>query len=443
MLPAVMGTRQELLESRAKFELNLDNLIAENMPLDDPLKSVGEANFYLAYHGLNDRDLQVKVAKYYEQVCPSLLYIAPHCIKPKSDTKKKIRVGFLSRFLSNHSVSLCYSKIIETLSLKTQFETFLISSQPIDEKIYSGFFGKRICLPENLARAREILAALELDILVYLDIGMDPLSYFLAFSRLARVQCVLAGHPVTTGISNMDYFLSSDLMEPSGADEHYSEKLIRLPTPFFYFTRPAIPAKLKTRTELGLPKNRHIYMCPMTLQKLHPDFDEAMTRILQIDDYGMIVLFENIVLPFGKEILVERFKKTIPTEVRERIIFLPWLKDPTDFISAITTADVILDPFHFGIGSTAFVSVAAGTPLVTKPGEFMRGRAGMGYCKMLGIAECIAESTEDYARKAIEIASDQLLRKKISAQMFRDSHVLYENPQPIEDFVGFLYSINR
>ena len=441
MLPAIMGTRQEMLESRVEFERNLDELIADKVTLDDPLKSVGETNFYLAFHGLNDRDLQVKVAKYYEQACPSLLYTAPHCLKPKSDTQKKIRVGFLSKFLYNHSVSLCFSKIIEILSLKEQFEVTLISSHPIDEKVYSEFAGKRVRLPDNLVRAREMVAALELDILVYLDIGMEPLSYFLAFSRLARAQCVLGGHPVTTGIVNMDYFLSADLMEPLGANEHYSEKLVRLPRPLFHFTRPALPATLKTRQELNLPNGRHIYMCPMKLQKLHPDFDEAITRILQIDDDGVVVLFEDDRRPYWKKALMKRFESTIPAEARERIIFLPWLKNPADFISAIATADVILDPFHFGIGSTVAMASVTGTPLVTKAGEFMRGRVGAGYCEMLDVPECIAEDTEGYAQKAVKIASDPLLRERISAKILKNNSVLYENLQPVEDLVNFFYSL--
>lgn len=441
MLPAIMGTRQEMLESRAEYESNLDELIVESVTIDNPLQIAGETSFYLAYHGLNDRNLQVKLAKYYEQVCPSLLYTAQHCAKLKLIPQKKIQIGFFSEFLYTHSVSLCYSNVVKTVSLRDDFEVALISSRPIDGKLYSEFAGKRVRVPHNLVTAREMLAELKLDILVYLDIGMELLSYFLAFSRLAPVQCVLSGHPVTTGITNMDYYLSDELLEPHGADEHYSEKLIRLPRSLFYFERPMLPTTLKTRHELGLPEGRHIYMCPMRLQKMHPDFDEAITRILLMDGNGIVVLFEDIVLPFGKKILVKRFKKTIPAEVQERIIFLPWLKEPADFISAIATADVILDPFHFGIGSTVIMIFATNTPLVTKAGEFMRGRVGAGYCEMLDLTECIAEDTESYAQKAVEIAGDQLLREKISAKIRRNSPVLYENLQPVEDLVNFFYSL--
>jgi protein O-GlcNAc transferase len=440
MLPDIMGTRQEVMESRAGFERNLDRLIEDKVTLAEPLMDVDETNFYLAYHGLNDRNVQIKVAKFYEQACPSLLYTAPHCVKPRSDTSK-IRVGFLSRYLYSHPVSRCFSKIIESISIKEQFEVAMISNHPIDTKVYAEFVGKRLRLPYNLAQAREMIAALELDILIYLDIGMEPLSYFLAFSRLARVQCVLGGHPVTTGISNVDYFLSTNLTEPANADEQYSEKLIRFKKATSCIARPSIPATIKTRRKLGLPDGRRLYMCPMKLQKLHPDFDEAITRILQLDSNGVVVLFEDYMWPYWKKAVLKRFESTVPAEISERIIFMPWLKAPDDFMSALAEADVILDPFHFGLGSTLSVIFATGTPLVTKPGEFMRGRIGMGHCTAMGLTECIAENTEDYARKAVAIANDRPLRKMISAKMLNNNSVYYENLQAVEELTDFICSL--
>lgn len=441
MIPAIMGTWQEILKHRTEFERNLDQLIAEHVKFKNPFRNSAETIFYLAYHGLNDRNLYIKIAKFYEQACPSLLYTAPHCGNPRSDTQGKIRVGFISKFLYTHSVSLCFSGIINKLSLNSQFEAVLISNHSIDEKIYSEFVGKRVNLPYNIDQARKMIAALELDILVYLDIGMEPFSYYLAFSRLARVQCVLPGHPVTTGISNMDYFLSTDSIEPLGADEHYSEKLIRFPGMIAYFTRPTLPATLKTRTELGLPENRHIYMCPMGLQKLHPDFDAALIRILQLDVQGVVVLFEDRQLPSWKTALVQRLERTIPSEVRERIVFTPWLQNPADFISAIAVADVILDPFHFGIGSTVAMVGVTGTPLVTKAGKFMRGQVGAFYCKLLDLAECITKDTEDYAHKAVQIASNPSLRDTIRAKTLKNNQALYENKQPVDDFADFFCSL--
>ena len=52
------------------------------------------------------------------------------------------------------------------------------------------------------------------------------------------------GHPVTTGLDTMDYFVSSRLIEPAGAQSHYSERLMLLDTMPFYYYRPELPTAL-------------------------------------------------------------------------------------------------------------------------------------------------------------------------------------------------------
>src|SRR5207245_339131 len=88
----------------------------------------------------------------------------------------------------------------------------------------------------HLPTARAQVTAAGLDVLFYTDIGMDATTYTLAFSRLAPVQCVTWGHPLTTGLDTIDYFVSSEILEPAGAEDHYTETLVRLRTlPFYYY----------------------------------------------------------------------------------------------------------------------------------------------------------------------------------------------------------------
>ena len=70
----------------------------------------------------------------------------------------------------------------------------------------------------------------------------------------------------------------------------------------------------------------------------------------------------------------------------------------------------------------------------------MRGRVGMGLCKRMDLPECIAEDTETYAQKAVQIAGNPSLRDSLSAKMLKNSHALYENRQPINDLVNFFCS---
>ena len=334
--------------------------------------------------------------------------------------------------------------MLEALSDHPGFEIYLLSPQKIDTQIYANFHGHQIKIPSDLPSARKDIGDLQLDILVYLDIGMFPMTYFLAFARLAPVQCVLGGHPVTTGIKNIDYFISYDKVEPPEGDTHYSEQLIRLPTKPTSFDRPNLPEKLKTKDALNLPADKHIYLCPMKLQKIHPDFDEAITKILQLDPQGVMILFEDHDIRAWREMLESRFNASIPPELRPRILFLPWLSASNgDFISVIAAADVILDPFHFGIGSTLSWTTIIGAPIVTKRGEFMRGRVGAAYCELMEIEECITTDTEHYAQKAVEIACDPDLQEKLRRKILSLSSRYYDNLKGSEGMINFFTSISR
>jgi len=445
MLPPIMGTREEMLAARAAYERGMDELLASPLRIDDPLQQVGMTPFYVAYHGLDDRELQMKLARVHLHLCPSLAPTAAHCARPRADGARR-KVGFLSKYLFNHSISKCFSRIVTDLARHDGFEVCLISTAAVDDaeslRQYAGFSGTRVRLPPDLAAARETIAALELDVLLYLDVGMDPQSYFLAFARLARVQGVIGGHPVTTGLPQIDWFLTADVMEPPGAEAHYSERLARTPTGVFYFERPVLPARLKTRAELGLPEGRHIYLCPMKLHKIHPDFDAAVDRLLHADPEGVVVFSEDDTYPSRRRQLSARFERTLGDAVRARSLFIPWIRDYADFISLNAAADVVLDPFHFGVGSTLIATLAVRTPIVTLPGEFMRGRVGLGFCRMLDLPECVAESSDDYVERAIRLATDPALRASVKAKIAANDTQIYDNPQPVRQLAAWLDTLS-
>ncbi|MFZ2308964.1 MAG: tetratricopeptide repeat protein [Rhodoferax sp.] len=445
MLPTIMGTREEVQRSREQFESNLERLIAQRLTLVDPLKELCGTNFQLAYHAANDRVVQQRVAYFYTQACPQLAFVAPHCGKTGTAGKRRKRIGFFSRFIARHSVALSYSRIIENLSNSTECEVVLISSHDPQktsvQQEYPNFAGTYLRISLDLGTARGQIAALELDILVYLDIGMDPFSYFLAFARLAHTQCVFDGHPVTTGIPAMDYFLSVDLAEPENAQEHYSERLQRFPFGAYCFERPAIPERFKTRQELGMLEDANIYACPMVLFKIHPDFDEAINRILELDPNGRVVFFEDKKYSNWRKQLQSRFDKTIPATVRDRIVFMRWITDPMDFMSVIERSNVVLDPYHFGLGTTAIATCSVGTPFVTRPGEFVRGRYGYYYCKLLDVIECVATDNEDYAQKAVAIATNEEVRTRIKTKILANNGALFGNYQGIKEVKDFLLQI--
>jgi predicted O-linked N-acetylglucosamine transferase (SPINDLY family) len=292
-----------------------------------------------------------------------------------------------------------------------------------------------VVLPTTPKRAREIVAACKLDVLFYADIGMDAWSYSLAFNRLARVQCVTWGHPVSTGIPNIDYFISSELLEPDDADGHYTENLVRLAGLPTYYYRPAAPAQSRDRASYSIPEGGHLYLCPQSLFKFHPEFDVLLKEILRRDPQGRLILVEGIE-PAWTEKLRDRFRQNLGLAA-DRVQFLP-RQGRDEFLNLMRLCDVMLDPLHFGGGNTTYEALALGVPIVTLPSPYMRGRVTAACYRKMGLDDCIAGSPREYVDLAVRLATDPECRKSFSTRIVAANHVLYEDRQSLHELEDFL-----
>lgn len=440
-IPPIVASAANISSLRSALEKQLEVLMHGEGTIADPYQAQLGANFFLAYHAKNDRDLQTKIAQLYRKYAPSLNFVAPHC-EGAPKIHPKLRVGFVSRYINRHSVSIAYADVISAISAEADIDAYLISTTDYSnasvKEMFSEFKGTFVCIPASLAYAQQAVSMIELDVLIYLDVGMDPLTFLLAFARLAPAQCVMGGHPDTTGVDTLDYFISAAKVEPEDGDSHYSETLVRMESGGFNFPKPEVPAVLKTRKELGLPETGNLYFCPMMLQKIHPDFDATVGRILELDPSGYVVMCESFQHPHWGVLLRERFARVLSPEVRDRVIFIPWIRDKADFMSAIAISSVILDPFHFGIGTTGSFCFAAGTPMVTMPGEFMRGRVGLMYCRMLDLMDCVADTPEAYAQLAVRIATTPQLRDELRTRILANNKAIFENKQSANELAEFV-----
>ncbi|CAM9343582.1 unnamed protein product, partial [Choristocarpus tenellus] len=152
---------------------------------------------------------------------------------------RRLRVAFLSAFFFHHSVGLLTKGVILSLD-RERFEVTAIFVQPntavgagarpkvevsIDEYGGDHHVGsgngdgegdavyrelragveRVLDIPAgSLPASRTAIAALELDVLVFTEIGMDHTTYFLSFARLARRTVLFWGHAVTSGVSSVD-----------------------------------------------------------------------------------------------------------------------------------------------------------------------------------------------------------------------------------------------
>jgi predicted O-linked N-acetylglucosamine transferase (SPINDLY family) len=440
MLPVIYQSVDDLQRARARLESKLARLRDEDLRFHDQDPTSYAPQCYLAYQGLNDRDLQQTLAGIYTKAAGWLHYVAPHCVPAAVSSPpagRPIRIGFLSLFFLNHTIGKLNVGFIRNLS-RIHFRVVLLRLPgPADELATAIQESADVVvnLPRDLASARHLIAEQQLDILFYTDIGIDPFTYLLAFARLAPVQCVTWGHPVTTGIPTIDYFLSSAHLDLPEADAHYSERLVRLTdlNTYYYELRPATPAQ--PRAAFGLPEDGHLYVCTQSLFKFHPEFDEILGRILRTDPEGRLVLID-CPHPNWTRLLIERLRQAYP-DVAGRIVVLPRLS-MDGFLHLQALADVLLDTIHFGGGNTSLEAFTVGTPIVTLPGRFLRSRITYACYAQMGILDCVAVDPDDYVRIAVRLGTDPTERQRVRARILDRKHLLYENRAAVRELEEFL-----
>jgi predicted O-linked N-acetylglucosamine transferase (SPINDLY family) len=436
LIPAIHQSAQDIEETRAALARSIDELLdGPPLAVRDPVREIGITPFYLAYHGLNDRELQARIAR----LCRKAY--RPAWTAPPATHRRgaRIRIGFVSSYFNLHSIGIINRGFITRLR-RDRFEVIVFSlarhrdalARRIreDSDLYVEFDGS------SLARIERTIAEHGLDILFFTDVGMDPLTYFLAYSRLAPLQCVAWGHPDTTGIDTLDYFISADALELPDADSHYTEKLARLPawiTPGY--ERPSHPAPALSRSEYGLHDHANVYVCTQHPFKIHHEFDEAMGAILRGDPNAEVVLVQGQHAHFT-EALKARFRRTI-ADVSQRIRILPrmpWSK----YLGLLAVSDVMIDSFHFSGGNTTYQSLGMGLPVVTLPARFLRGRHSLGCYLRMGMTECVATTPQHYVEIALKLGTNPAYRQSLATRIYQASAVLFDNYETVKALEDFL-----
>jgi uncharacterized protein (TIGR03032 family) len=430
VLPVIYDSAEQLQYWRQRLTNCLDTLVATGKTIDTT-HTVIPTSFHFAYQGENDRQLMENLGRIYRGVnlCDGFKDVAH---RPK---RKRLRIGFASAYFCQHTIGLLNLGLIENLD-RDRFEVFVIALKHQTDD-YSERFRRSadhyLEVSRSPAKARQAIAELGLDILVFADIGMDCLSQTLSYSRMAPIQAVTWGHPDTTGSPAIDYFVSTALAEPVDAQDHYSENLICLNNFGVFYERPAFTGSPKSPSDFGLDPNRRIYLCPQTLFKFHPKFDQPLRRILELDPQGDLVMLQGNT-PVWIEHLMKRWRREFPDADR-RVRFLPSLPR-ADFLQLLSLADVMLDPFPFCGGNTSYEALSLGTPIVTWPGKFLRGRLTHGLYRRIGIESLSVQSAEEYATQAVGLAMNREWNSELRLSIKSEVGVLFENHEDIQSWEG-------
>jgi len=437
-LPRIIPA-EGLTQHRLAFEERLDELSRCRLSLAE-LSNLGTSWFCLAYHGRNNRALLEKLCASFRSACPALDLVAPHCDAPFRS--ERIRVGFVSNHLHSHTVGLYFAAFIQALDAR-QFEVIIFSQDGPEDSVSRDIrrhAGEHVRLGRNFETAREQIAGKRLDVLVYPDIGMEPMSYFMAFARLARVQICLYGHPETTGIDTIDFFLSHAGCEGPDSAGWYSERLLLLPEQCAYacFPRPDARRSSKTREQFGFPAGRLLLTCPQAPHKIHPDFDRMADRILREEPRAQLALVHG-----GPGRLMEQVLRRMSARMGERarrITILPRQGFP-DYLALVSCSDVVLDTPHFNGGKTTFDAIAMRRPVVTIPGHTLKSRQTAHLLDRLGLPQLVAATAEEYAQTAVAVAGSAREQARIAEAIRSADGRVFGDPGSTDAFRRLLLGV--
>lgn len=393
-------------------------------------------SFFLAYQGRNDIELQ----RDRSGIVAHLLQLGVEPAgRPTVRRHERLRIGFVSSFFRNCTVGHYFKSWITELD-RGRFETYTYLLDGIEDDV-TGRIGAASTrwmrlegtLPDLVRQVRHD----QLDAVVFPELGMHGRTYALASLRLAPVQCAAWGHPVTSGHAAVDYYISCAGMEPPDAQDHYAEQLVLLPGLGTCYDRPEV-GKTMTRRDFGLPEGRPLYFFPHALFKILPENDAVLVRLLQRDPDGMLVLCAGET-PW----MTRAFMARLSGRMREagvdpdRARILPCMPR-SSYLELNRLCDVMLDASRWSGGNTSLDALAAGLPIVTRPGAMMRGRQSMFMLQALGVPELVAEHEAAYLDLALRVAHDAAWRSALRERIQRGLPDLFSDRAPIRALEAFL-----
>jgi len=395
-------------------------------------------NFALAYQDGAHVELHKRHARLVRRLLDTATGGAYADIAPRPITRARRRIGLVSSCLHRHSVTRAAGEALLALPA-ADFELHVFHTGTRDDAMVQRFRARAdhyAAGADSFAAWTARLRAAELDVLVFLDLGLDVVNQCLAALRHAPVQISTWAHPITSGAAAIDWFVSAEDAEPPGAEAHYSESLLRLPRLGGCFALPD-ETPLARRAETSGAR----LVCAQNLYKLHPQHDAVFARILA---GAPTATLDFLTAATDEQVagLERRLQPALaaagvdPARVRLHATLCA-----ADYRQHIADADLLLDSFGFSGGITTLDALWQERVWLTLPGECMRGRQSMAMLARLGLDELIADSVDDYVARAVALAGSSERRRALERRIGESKHRLFDDREVCTAFADFLRQV--
>lgn len=319
---------------------------------------------------------------------------------------RRIRVGYLSPDIHSHPVGFFLESVLLHHD-KSSFELFVFCPMLIVNELTQRLQAEVehwIELPaDDRDRAAALLASAGLDILFEMS-GHTAGNYLdILATRKAPIQITWGGYPSTTGVAAIDYILADMDTLPEADEQFYTEKPLRMPEPYGYVSimPPDDAPEPGGLSFLGL---RHLtFGCFNGIYKVNERLLDVWSEILAAVPSSRLLLKSR---NFGAdEIQEDIWKRFSRRGISPERILMEGYEPRLELMRAYQRVAIALDPFPYQGGVTILEAAWMGVPTVVKRGErppFIRH--GESHLIRLGLADWIADTTDAYIAKAVDMA---------------------------------------
>ncbi len=383
-------------------------------------------------------DSPVDELRRYGALCARMMAALDPGAPPRPMRSGRRRIAVVSAHFREHTVARLFVPLFERLD-PARFDVHVLDLDPRDDD-----WNRRVQRigtthrgPRQAFAWRRLLGELAPDVILHTDIGMHPLGQGLAALRLAPVQAMLWGHPVTTGMPTIDWVLSPDAFEPAAAARDYSEHLLRLPGLGHGLDAAAAVARAPRNGAGGIE-----ILCPQSIYKLLPAQDELFARVLACWPEARLHVVPHPEQAVGLR-LRERMRpacEALGVDVDARVVVHALLPHAA-FLALAASCDFGLDSIGWSGGMTALDLLPRGLPTVTWPGSTMRSRQTAGLLELAGVPELVAVDADAYVAIARRLGSDVDFRRDCSARLVAAAPRLADTTAVHVAFADFLATV--
>jgi predicted O-linked N-acetylglucosamine transferase (SPINDLY family) len=425
LTPAVYESLDQIMDYRARIRHTLNNLSAATPPDLCLCNLTISVPFYLAYHSEDNRPLLEAAAAVYAPLAKPV----PPMTRPR---RRKRKIAIICDFLYKNSVTDFYETTIQ--NLPEDYDVTLVSHTNIQRDAVTKALNKRaqsVYHYSSISRLFDHCVRHAYDMIIYPEVGMSYIVYTLAMHRLAPIQVALIGHPETTGLSTVDYYISWSHFHHYPGQDQFTETLVTLANlpmgyrlPEYARSLPDNPTKDPSKT---------LFFVPMAAFKMHPDFDPVIVALIQDNPNNHVILIRYP----GSDVTARRLAAQLSASEYKRVQFIPFVSF-NDYLKLLAMADVVLETFPFGGGNTTLHCLAMGVPYITLQGRFLRGSFGAGYYRYMNHTSFIAETPDQYIELALMVAKNPHYVTEFRKQMMAHRDLFFDNMAGPHEFYDWM-----